>query len=208
MKSRQDAWSERDDKLLAETVLRHIREGSTQLNAFDEVGDKLNRTSAACGFRWNAIVRAKHTTDIARSKKERKQRMRALKLKTKPLYTPPETVIDYHEIDRKTELNVSIDDVIGFLQELKNGQTEHDEELQHEIETMKQQNALLSKQTEELENEIHKKEESFETIERDYEALVKIMNRARKMVMFEDDDLKANTFQMDRNGNLERVANK
>ena len=57
MKQRQDAWSEENDLLLAETVLRHVREGSTQLNAFEEVGDRLNRTSAACGFRWNAVVR-------------------------------------------------------------------------------------------------------------------------------------------------------
>ena len=51
MKVRQDAWTDEDDLLLAETVLRHVREGSTQLNAFEEVGDQLNRTSAACGFR-------------------------------------------------------------------------------------------------------------------------------------------------------------
>ena len=63
MKVRQDAWTEEDDLLLAETVLRHVREGSTQLNAFEEVGDKLNRTSAACGFRWNAVVR--HNYDKA-----------------------------------------------------------------------------------------------------------------------------------------------
>ena len=55
MKVRQDAWTDENDLLLAETVLRHVREGSTQLNAFEEVGDKLNRTSAACGFRWNAV---------------------------------------------------------------------------------------------------------------------------------------------------------
>lgn len=60
MKTRQDAWTEENDLLLAETVLRHVREGSTQLNAFEEVGDKLNRTSAACGFRWNAVVRHKY----------------------------------------------------------------------------------------------------------------------------------------------------
>ena len=57
VKDRQDAWTEENDLLLAETVLRHVREGSTQLNAFEEVGDELNRTSAACGFRWNAVVR-------------------------------------------------------------------------------------------------------------------------------------------------------
>jgi len=29
MKTRQDAWTEENDLLLAETVLRHVREGST-----------------------------------------------------------------------------------------------------------------------------------------------------------------------------------
>ena len=77
MKVRQDAWSHEDDLLLAETVLRHIREGSTQLLAFDEVGDKLNRTSAAVGFRWNAIVRNKYEQAIELAKKQRKERKRA-----------------------------------------------------------------------------------------------------------------------------------
>lgn len=54
---RQDAWSTEDDLILAEVTLRHIREGSTQLAAFEEVGEKIGRTSAACGFRWNSCVR-------------------------------------------------------------------------------------------------------------------------------------------------------
>jgi len=93
MKSRQDAWSEEDDLLLAETVLRHVREGSTQLNAFEEVGDKLNRTSAACGFRWNAVVRHNYEQALQLAKKQRKQRQRLLGKdqggKKKLLYQPP-----------------------------------------------------------------------------------------------------------------------
>jgi prespore-specific regulator len=78
MKVRQDAWSHEDDLLLAETVLRHIREGGTQLQAFEEVGDHLNRTSAACGFRWNAVVRRKYEQAISLAKKQRKERKRAI----------------------------------------------------------------------------------------------------------------------------------
>lgn len=54
---RQDAWSAEDDLILAEVTLRHIREGSTQLTAFEEVGERIGRTAAACGFRWNSCVR-------------------------------------------------------------------------------------------------------------------------------------------------------
>jgi prespore-specific regulator len=64
-------WTEDEDIILAEAVLRHIREGSTMLNAFDEARIKLNRTSAACGFRWNAFVRKDYHNAVAIAKKER-----------------------------------------------------------------------------------------------------------------------------------------
>ena len=54
--TRQDAWTQDEDLLLAEVVLRHIREGGTQLQAFEEVGKRLSRTAAACGFRWNSSI--------------------------------------------------------------------------------------------------------------------------------------------------------
>ncbi|WP_407268085.1 RsfA family transcriptional regulator [Radiobacillus sp. PE A8.2] len=73
--TRQDAWSQDEDVLLAETVLRYIREGKTQLEAFKEVGKRLSRTPAACGFRWNASVRKQYQKAIVMAKKDRKQQM-------------------------------------------------------------------------------------------------------------------------------------
>lgn len=70
--SRQDAWTHDEDLLLAEIVLRHIREGGTQLAAFEEVGKKLTRTSAACGFRWNSFVRKQYKTGIDLAKNREK----------------------------------------------------------------------------------------------------------------------------------------
>src|SRR5690625_4430041 len=71
--TRQDAWSKDEDVLLAETVLRYIREGKTQLEAFKEVAKKLSRTSAACGFRWNATIRKQYQDAIQFAKESRKQ---------------------------------------------------------------------------------------------------------------------------------------
>lgn len=72
--TRQDAWTKDEDVLLAETVLRYIREGKTQLEAFKEVAKKLSRTSAACGFRWNATIRKQYQSAIQFAKEARKQR--------------------------------------------------------------------------------------------------------------------------------------
>ncbi|RIW27836.1 RsfA family transcriptional regulator [Bacillus salacetis] len=274
MKSRQDAWTEEDDLLLAETVLRHVREGSTQLNAFEEVGDKLNRTSAACGFRWNAVVRHQYEKALSLAKKQRKQRQRLLGKdqggKKKLLYQPPSP--SYDEIDAmslsmSTEMDeekeeytspvmeslemmeaseaadtefaeealekkevsspsvsappeqapaaqripvqgkveMSLEKVIAYLQSLAHSNFSSDI-LKSENQRLKHENAEIRRQNAELEKQIAQLEKNTVTMQEDYETLMQIMNRARKLVLFEDEEGKAPRFKMDRNGNLEKVA--
>jgi len=49
-KKRQDGWTKDEDTMLTEIVLRHIRTGKTQLEAFKQAGEALSRTAAACGL--------------------------------------------------------------------------------------------------------------------------------------------------------------
>ncbi len=269
MKVRQDAWTEEDDLLLAETVLRHVREGSTQLNAFEEVGDKLDRTSAACGFRWNAVVRHTYEKALQLAKKQRKQRQRMLGKdqggKKKLLYTPPvevheefstigvsmETAVEFDTQPLKQpesfdlekmveELNskhaeakvpanrftvsqpalvtsqtgtgfqhagqgLTMQNVISFLQNYESNNA-HVEALKSENERLKREIANLRKQNEEMETKINDLEQNTGVIQEDYETLLKIMNKARKLVLFEEEERPATKFKMDRNGNLEMVA--
>ncbi|MEK4669478.1 RsfA family transcriptional regulator [Niallia sp. FSL R7-0271] len=258
MKIRQDAWSEENDLLLAETVLRHVREGSTQLNAFEEVGDKLNRTSAACGFRWNAVVRHQYEKALQLAKKQRKQRQRILGKdqggKKKLLYSPPvpsaddlealtvstsmefssfeiqnieeeeeaapvyqesvpeqmllaapqETTSIYKSPSANTN-SLDFDTVIAYLQNFRNSQLQV-EVLKNENERLKREMAMLKSRNQELEGKLDKLESNSETIQEDYETLLKIMNRARKLVVLEEDERPATKFKMDRNGNLEKLA--
>ena len=81
--TRQDAWTQDEDLLLAEVVLRSIREGGTQLQAFEEVGKKLSRTAAACGFRWNSTIRKQYKTGIELAKKQRKEIKKSSELEPK-----------------------------------------------------------------------------------------------------------------------------
>ncbi|WP_100487588.1 hypothetical protein [Sporolactobacillus pectinivorans] len=69
---RQDAWSHAEDCKLAETILRHISGGSTQLAGFAEAAVLLSRTSAACGFRWNSAVRKQYSKELTEAKAQRK----------------------------------------------------------------------------------------------------------------------------------------
>ncbi|KEF39395.1 transcription factor, RsfA family [Schinkia azotoformans MEV2011] len=224
MKIRQDAWSHEDDLLLAETVLRHIREGSTQLNAFEEVGDKLNRTSAACGFRWNAEVRKKYYQAMELAKKQRKDRKRALagqsqqyinhnhqsmvnEVSVPAQMTAPaqaktvETVFDYttynninttnelltRQVEIKEEFanEINLDSVISYLYSVKNLGM-NSQILQSENERLNRENRHLLEEKEKIERTLQRLKQENIVIQEDYQALVQIMDRARRMVSFTD----------------------
>lgn len=191
-KMRQDAWTEEYDRLLAETVLRHIREGSTQLKAFDEVGDKLNRTSAACGFRWNAIVRNDYREEIEEAKRERKKRKRQ----------------EANNTATKTKQTLTIDDIIRFLEHYEPKKSAgNSNSLQKENEMLKREKTRLEEEKKQLESKISRLEKEHGQIKEDYQSLIQIMERARKMVVFHDDELHTPpAFKMDKNGNLEKMA--
>jgi len=213
MKQRQDAWTEEDDLLLAETVLRHVREGSTQLNAFEEVGDKLNRTSAACGFRWNAVVRSRYETALQLAKKQRKERQRLLgknqSARKKLLYTPPtpslEELGELVQFPATEPTALTLDHVIAFLQSFKSDNVQV-EALKTENERLKKELDELTAKNEELEKKIAKLEEESSAMTEEYEMMLRIMNRARKMTLQEEEERQTLKFKMDKNGNLEKIA--
>ncbi|MEK3908783.1 RsfA family transcriptional regulator [Oceanobacillus sp. FSL K6-0127] len=216
VKVRQDAWSHEDDLLLAETVLRHIREGSTQLNAFDEVGDHLNRTSAACGFRWNAEVRSKYESAIDLAKRQRKEKKRALNTSTKKTRVPAislspvtevvETNLNTHSIVAAEAPSLNIDMVIQYLRELKK-ESNASSQSKAVSEALEKENNLLKSKVQELEKQLSSTEDQLVSIQEDYQTFIQIMDRARKMTVLDDKESRtAPTFRMDKNGNLEQLA--
>lgn len=201
VKVRQDAWIEENDVLLAETVLRHVREGSTQLSAFEEVGDALNRTAAACGFRWNAVVRRDYEDDLEEAKKERKQAMRMLgndfKRRGQQLYTPTQGAYEENKVSIPLSA-LSLDTVIAYLVRLHHSGGGDIESLR-----WKQTAKAATETIQQLEREIEQLKQENKTLRTDYEQFVQIMNRARKLVTLSDDDIRsAPAFTMEPNGNL------
>lgn len=203
--TRQDAWNQDEDLLLAEVVLRHIREGSTQLHAFEEVGKQLSRTSAACGFRWNSYVRKQYKSGIEIAKKQRKE----LKKQVTNLVASPEKVESLPEsakIDKmKVELDISFQQVMDFLSDLNN-QAENYKLEKEEYKKRQVNISDLEKKIYYLATENEKLSLELKTIENDYRSLIEIMERARKMVVLQEEERQPKVkFQMDKNGNLERI---
>ncbi|NRD78768.1 RsfA family transcriptional regulator [Bacillus sp. BRMEA1] len=204
--TRQDAWSQDEDLLLAEVVLRHIREGGTQLQAFDEVGKQLTRTAAACGFRWNSFVRKQYKSGIELAKKQRKE------LKKQTAASPDEPFQDSlptEQIPIQTTVAkgdlLSFSSVISYLEELQkraedsDGFEEDKKKYAEQIKELEKKNYYLAAENERL-------TKNLKIIEEDYRSLLEIMERARKMAVLQDEDRQQKVrFQMDKNGNLERV---
>lgn len=188
--TRQDAWSHDEDLLLAELVLRHIREGGTQLQAFEEVGKRLTRTAAACGFRWNSYVRKQYKSGIELAKKQRKER------KHNPQVVIEESKEDEQRVsnleipavvkDEKEEI-LEFEDMVSYLRALyekakQSGlQSEDIKAYEERIQTLEKQLYYLASENEKLINEIN-------MIEKDYKSLIEIMERARKMVGMKNED--------------------
>jgi prespore-specific regulator len=200
--TRQDAWNHDEDLLLAEVVLRHIREGGTQLAAFEEVGKNLSRTPAACGFRWNSLIRKKYEAAIAMAKKQRKQ--------TNQQPAKAKKVAKVEENDQVKVMNTGaqsmcMEDVINYLQNLQETE-DNAHSILEEYHQLKEDYSTLMEQNNELECQVNKLQEEYEKVHEDYKVLLNFMDQARKMALTEDGDESSQVkFQMDYNGNLQKV---
>jgi len=211
---RQDAWSEEDDLILAEVTLRHIREGSTQLAAFEEVGEKIGRTAAACGFRWNSCVRKKYDAAISIAKAQRQKRNQFRKqagigsaVTSVATLDASDAVSSRH--DPVTEESISIDAVIRFLRQWKGTYQEMSRQIRNLEKELKEKDEELDdlrRDKEQLGKEISNVQTDYRVVNDDYKALIQIMDRARKLAfLVEEEEEQKTRFKMDANGNLERI---
>ncbi|OIJ17733.1 hypothetical protein BKP45_19385 [Anaerobacillus alkalidiazotrophicus] len=187
---RQDAWTNDEDLVLAEVVLRHIREGSTQLAAFEEVGERLSRTAAACGFRWNSSIRKKYEAAIAIAKKQRKS-LKKNKLEDSIQEFSEEistgiSDVPVSEFESEAQevvpqpLSMSMEDVIEFLASHK-GALESNQSLAEENKKLKEKITELASENERITRELSKLVSDYDVMKQDYKLLIGIMDRAKKM---------------------------
>lgn len=195
--SRSDAWTPEDDVTLAEIVLRHIREGSTQLVAFDEAAALLGRTSAACGYRWNGVVR-RHYEDAIKEAKQVRRRA----LEDRRNRRPNRTQIMLGG-DREFTLDLLIRGLRDFERRYH--------ELTDEIDKLFVEKQELEDRLSKAETKIGVSREGLppgatpEQLEEDSRALLAIMERARRILESENDVFRPR-FRVETSGNMERAT--
>ena len=209
---RQDAWSPDDDLMLAEVTLRHIRDGSTQLAAFEEVGQRIGRTSAACGFRWNSCVRKRYDEAIGMAKQQRQKRSYLKKQGISAVSEVRKLVAEDAETGKgelATADSLSLDAIIRYLRQWKNSVQEMNRQLRQlekEVKDKDEQLRGFKEQNDRLSKEVDEAQSGYQVVNDDYKALIRIMDRARRLAFLsEDSEEDRSRFKMDANGNLERI---
>lgn len=207
---RQDAWSPDDDLMLAEVTLRHIREGSTQLAAFEEVGERIGRTSAACGFRWNSCVRKRYEEAIMLAKQQRQKRnymkKSAAASQVSSMTHDAEERAYHPEI--AGEETLTMDAVIRFLRQWRNAYQDISRQikaLEKELKEKDEEMFDLRVENERLSREVNSAQTDYRTVNDDYKTLIQIMDRARRLAVLDEEEEAKTRFKMDANGNLERI---
>jgi prespore-specific regulator len=207
---RQDAWTPEDDRILAEVTLRHIREGSTQLAAFEEVGERIGRTSAACGFRWNSCVRKRYEEAIQQAKQQRQKRNQMKKAGADR--QPPQTRDEQGEPAGRAaaggEEPLSFDAIIRQIRAWRNAWQDAMRQirtLEKELKERDEEIQELRAKNEQLIRDITAARSDYRAVNDDYKTLIQIMDRARRLAVLEAEDEAKPRFKMDANGNLERI---
>lgn len=196
---RQDAWTTEDDEILADIVLKHIKQGSTQLAGFNEASRRLGRTAAACGFRWNACVRKQQRQIIEIAKEERK------KSKSERV----QAQMEGGDLDHPTATLMSWAQVLRFLRQEKNTAQEWASRwrsAERQSNEWKSRYRELQDEYRETREELNRVRANYDTVAQDYKVLVQIMERARKAALLDETQLgEGFMYQIDEYGNLERV---
>ncbi len=217
MAVRQDSWTADDDLILAEVTLRHIREGGTQLKAFEEVGERIGRTAAACGFRWNSTVRKRYEEAIRLAKMQRqnrnkaKQQAQAADNMLEGQGSQETAMISRYGAGESSSGNdaINLDAVIRYLKDVKQSQIEMQRKirsLEKELAGKNEKLKELEEENERLSRQVNDVQSDYRVVNDDYKTLIQIMDRARKMALLsEEDEQHKPKFKMDANGNLERV---
>lgn len=180
-----EIWTEEDDAILAETVLRYVRQGKTVVEACNEMERKTDgrRTALASKHRWFTRLADQYKAGYELAKREGKE----VKLKGKKRLNQgkryEEIIKDVFQEDvSANEKEITADDFIILAKKFKeqqNSETSRQNRLQNEIKELQKENDKLRKKCKELENELSETIELFELKKKDYDNVLNALKVLR-----------------------------
>lgn len=223
-------WTTEEEKIIANVILAEVSIGSTLQKAYNIATEKVNaafgndRTSEGVAFRWNSILKNNYIKEFETVKAQGK-----LARGNAPITPKQQSFEDIKESDevetfiKQTPVNnisklpneeevpkVSKPEGLAAtaLEELENVKLfiENSVNQNLEIEVLRTQLAFEQEESRKKDIKYSNLEKKYEVLEEDYNAILKLIDRARKLTVSEEnhqiEKSEPNKFQMERNGNL------
>lgn len=153
---RKDAWTIEEDQLLMKTIINKVKEGGTQLEGIKQGSKLLSRTEAACGYRFNAILRKEYADDLKAAKEGDKKEFiiegkHRFSKKKAPSVTNNETGIDGKITEGTTTSPEGSKNMFSVLEDVK-----------ATLEFYMKENAQLKEQLQEMNEKPNKEDLLYE----------------------------------------------
>lgn len=182
-----DIWTEEDDALLAESVLRNVREGNTVMDGCRELEVKTEgkRTASASKFRWFTKLVEQYKAGYELAKAEGAKIKAAKKRKTNKGERYKEIVEEVFESNiSPVEKVIEPDDFIVLAKKFKEQQMKRKSEQNNqekEINELKRKNDRLEKDIKELKNEVNWYSDMVVAKQKDYNKLIEALQTLKNL---------------------------
>ncbi|QJT70427.1 hypothetical protein [Microcystis phage MaeS] len=182
-----DIWTDDDDALLAETILRNVREGKTVMDGCRQMEEVTEgrRTASASKYRWftRLVEQYKAGYELAKSKgKEVKEAKKRKTNKGERYREIIETVLDVEE-DR-IEKELDIDDLIILANKIKQQQSQKGSnlnKLEKELNKEKKLRMDAEKEVKKLKNEVNELTELLRIRKEEYDKVIESLSVLKKL---------------------------
>lgn len=182
-----EIWTPDDDIMLAETILRNVREGKTVMDGCRELEEKTEgrRTASASKFRWFTNVVEQYRAGYELAKEEGAKVKQAKKRKTNKGERFEEIVKNVFESEVPViEKEIEPDDFIILAKKFKEQQSKKkSEESNHEktIKELQRKNENLEKKLQEAKKEADWYNELLLAKQRDYNKIVEALGTLKQL---------------------------
>lgn len=192
-------WTEEEERFLGETIVKYIESGDTIGNAIKKISKDLNRTQAACRFRWHKVIqfRFKASLEIAREQGKKNTPIEEESMsKTESINFESPFVGFTQNLDSILQQIYQLQNELRYLEERYS-------EKNQLVQMLTEENNRIKRENNNLQNQLDQVDKRSLAITKDYKTMIEILNRARQMSLVPDSNTQA--FQMDLNGNLQRI---
>lgn len=175
-----DIWTGDDDVLLAETVLRFVREGKTVMDACREMESLTEgrRTASASKFRWFTKLVDQYQGGYEIAKQEGKKAKEAKKRKVNKGERFEEIFESVLNKSDEIEKQIDPDDFIVLAKKFKEQQNKKKQEVsshEKEMKQLRRDNEKLGKELEEAKKEVELYNELLLAKQKDYNKVIEAL---------------------------------